>query len=106
MANDKNDFSVYGFGDFNLDLLKDKHDFLSEHQHGFCANHSTEPAVVEFTNIVYKHLEVKQHAVGVFIDLSKAFDSLNHYILLDKLKHIGIRGLPLQLIESYMSNRY
>lgn len=87
-----------------LNYLEKNH-LLSEHQHGFRANHSTESAIVEFTNNVYKYLEEKQHAVGVFIDLSKAFDSLNHFILLDKLQHIGIRGLPLQLFHSYLNNR-
>ena len=83
----------------------EKNNLLSEYQHGFRANHSTESAILQFTNNVYKCLERKHYVVGVFIDLSKAFDSLNHHILLDKLKHIGIRGIPLQLFENYISNR-
>ena len=78
---------------------------LSEYQHGFRANHSTESAVIQFTNIVHSYLENKHHVVGIFIDLSKPFDSLNHMILLNKLKHKGIRGVPLQLFKNYLKNR-
>lgn len=78
---------------------------LTQYQHGFRANHSTETAVLHFVNNIYKALEQKLYVAGVFIDLSKAFDSLNHNILLSKLQHIGIRGVPLELFHSYLSNR-
>lgn len=83
----------------------EKNNLLIKNQHGFRASHSTESAVLHFVNNVYKYLEEKYYVVGVFVDLSKAFDSLNHKILLDKLQHIGIRGLPLQLFTSYLQNR-
>lgn len=83
----------------------EENQILSQYQHGFRANHSTETAILQFVNNIYKSLEDKLYVVGVFIDLSKAFDSINHNILIDKMQHIGIRGVPLQLFRSYLSNR-
>ena len=83
----------------------EKNNLLTTFQHGFRANRSTESAVLHFVNSVYKFLEEKYFVVGVFVDLSKAFDSLNHDILLEKLQNIGIRGLAYQLFCSYLNNR-
>lgn len=83
----------------------EKNKLLTDCQHGFRENHSTETAILQFTEGIYKHLENKHYVAGVFIDLSKAFDSLNHHILLHKLEHIGIRGVPLNLFKSYISDR-
>lgn len=83
----------------------ENNNLLTTFQHGFRSNRSTETAVLHFINNVYKFLEEKSYVVGIFIDLSKAFDMLNHNILFDKLSHIGIRGVPLQLFRSYLSNR-
>lgn len=79
--------------------------FLTEYQHGFRAQHSTESAILEFVNNVYASLEEKMYVVGVFLDLSKAFDTLDHKILLHKLEHSGIRGVPLKLFQSYLDCR-
>ena len=47
----------------------------------------------------------KKHAIGVFIDLKKAFDTVDHGILIKKLKHYGVRGLASDWVKSYLSNR-
>ena len=65
---------------------------------GFGKKHSTSHAVIT-------EIEKKKHVIGIFIDLSKAFDAIEHGILLDKLEHYGIRGKLHTLIKSYISCR-
>lgn len=76
---------------------------LSKHQFGFRNEMSTEDAVIKLVNEIVCNLDGKSKCLGVFLDLSKAFDSVS--ILLDKMEWYGIRGLPLKLVESYLSNR-
>ena len=71
----------------------------------FEQTHSTETAILQFVNYVYTHLERKCYVAGLFIDLSKAFDSLNHKILIDKFEYMGIRGVPQKRFKSYIDNR-
>ena len=54
---------------------------------------------------IRKAWESGRHCLGVFIDFRKAFDTVDHSILIDKLEHLGVRGLPLELIRSYLTNR-
>lgn len=83
----------------------EKYNFLSSSQHGYRSNHSTESALLQFVSNVNKFLDERYYVVGLFLDLSKAFDSLDHKILVHKLSNIGIRGSPLHLFHSYISNR-
>lgn len=78
---------------------------IYDKQFGFRKNHSTEHAVNYSVNKILNGLEDKQHIIGVFIDLSKAFDTIDHQKLLLKLEHYGIRGVCLNLIRSYLSER-
>ena len=57
------------------------------------------------TKFLLHAFDRKEHAIGVFLDLSKAFDTVNHDILFDKLNHYGIRGLALEWVKSYFSER-
>lgn len=78
---------------------------LSESQFGFRKGHSTSHAVHSSVNIIKEAHKTNKHVIGIFIDLSKAFDTLDHSILLDKLDNSGIRGTANDLIASYLSNR-
>ena len=74
-------------------------------QFGFQKNCSTEHAILELVEQITKSFDNNNYMLGVFIDLSKAFDTVNHEILLNKLCHYGIRGLTFQWIKSYLNNR-
>ena len=78
---------------------------LTPSQHGFRKNHSTELAAVELIDRVTRLLENNETPFNIYIDLSKAFDTLNHNILLSKLKFYGLSNKALILIESYLTNR-
>ena len=78
---------------------------LFKSQYGFRKAHNTTHATLDFLQTVEAALKEDEYAVGVFIDLSKAFDTLDHDILLAKLDHYGIRGNLLSWLESYLTNR-
>ena len=78
---------------------------LYEKQFGFRKNHSTSHALNGSIDYIKTAIENKNHVLGIFIDLSKAFDTIDHSILLTKLSKYGIRGQALSLISSYLSNR-
>ena len=88
-----------------LDSFIDKHHLLTEHQYGFRAKRSTAMAVVELTENISTAINNKEYMVGVFIDLQKAFDTIDHNILFKKLYRYGIRGIALSWLKSYLSNR-
>ena len=78
---------------------------LYKNQYGFRKKHSTELAGLELNDIIVQNLERRKMPVSVFIDLSKAFDTIDHKILLKKLSYYGIKGTALKWFESYLTNR-
>ena len=78
---------------------------IYDKQYGFRKNHSTTHAINYSINKILSEIESKNHVVGIFVDLSKAFDTIDHQKLLTKLEHYGIRGICHDLLRSYLSNR-
>ena len=78
---------------------------LYDNQYGFRKGHSTSHALNYSIDLIRKSLNDRKHVLGIFIDLSKAFDTIDHGIMIDKLRNYGIRGNALRLLKSYMSNR-
>ena len=74
-------------------------------QFGFRKNHSTNHALIDITETIRLALDNKKYACGVFVDLQKAFDTVNHDILISKLDHYGVRGTANNWFSSYLKNR-
>jgi len=79
--------------------------FLSPKQFGFRKKLSTEDALVDFCSHILKALDAKTHCASLFVDITKAFDMVDHNILLRKLNRIGFRGNVYNWLLSYLSNR-
>ncbi len=83
----------------------DKHDILFINQFGFRKKSSTIHALLDITERIRESMDNGKYGCGVFIDLKKAFDTVNHDILLTKLEHYGIRNNILAWFKSYLSDR-
>ena len=81
------------------------HNCIYELQFGFRAKHSTDHALLSMAEEIRNAMNNNEIAVGVFVDFQKAFDTVNHNILITKLHHYGIRGIANQLLKSYLTDR-
>lgn len=83
----------------------EKYNIISKNQYGFRAGYNTQDAASELTSKIYKALDNSHRCLCIFLDLSKAFDSICHQRLMEKLEKIGFRGIALDIIKSYITNR-
>ena len=88
-----------------LENFLDKHQIINHGQYGFRTKTTTSMAIIDAIEEITNALDQKKHAVGIFIDLKKAFDTINHSILLNKLKLYGIRGVAGEWLRSYLTGR-
>ena len=88
-----------------LEAFFEREKILTDSQYGFRKNKSTTHAIEKATTLILEDLEKGIHTQAILCDLSKAFDTICHKRLVEKLEHYGVRGAPLKIITSYLHNR-
>jgi len=78
---------------------------LYDYQFGFRRYHSTTLALIDVVDQIYQHLDNRDMVLGIYLDLQKAFDTVNHNILLAKLANFGIRGVVYNWFKDYLNDR-
>ena len=88
-----------------LDNFLNRHDLLCPSQYGFRSNTSTSHAILELVEEITNCLDNNKYYIGVFIDLKKAFDTVDHDVLATKFYFYSVRGIAHKWIVSYLENR-
>ena len=82
-----------------------KKEIVFSFQFGFCQKYSTIHALIHLTDKIRYEIDKGNYACGIFVDFQKAFDTVDHHILLKKLEYCGVRGISNKWFASYLSNR-
>ena len=88
-----------------LDKFIDKCNLLNDCQYGFRNKMCTTHALINLVEEISSSIDAKKFSIGVFIDLKKAFDTVNHALLIDKLEFYGVRGPAKMWLKSYLQDR-
>jgi len=80
-------------------------ELLYKAQYGFRETFSTQHTILDVVSRIQTNMDKKMFTCGIFLDFKKAFDTVNHTILIDKLHHYGIRGIVHEWFTSYSANR-
>ena len=88
-----------------MESFIEQYDILSPSQYGFRKAHSTQHAILDIVSTIQKNMDKRLFSCGVFIDLKKAFDTVDHKIILHKLEHYGFRGVINKWFSSYLDGR-
>ena len=88
-----------------LHAYLEENKILYSKQFGFQLGQSTDHAIVQLVDQIYDSFDANRYTIGVFVDLSKAFDTVDHNILIKKLQLYGIKGKTLEWLKSYLTNR-
>ena len=85
-----------------LTSFLDRHNILYKHQYGLQRSRLTDHAILDLRTNIIEAVDSGEKSCSIFLDFAKAFDTVNHDILLEKLKYSGIRGLQLNWFKSYV----
>ena len=83
----------------------DTYTILTQNQFGFRKIHSTYMALLSLLDDISNEINNKNHSIGIFIDISKEFDTIDHNLILKKMEYYNIRGIFLNWFHNYLSNR-
>ena len=83
-----------------------KNNLLCDQEYGFLSKHSTELATIKLVDFLVKNMDENFIPCAIYLDLSKAFDTLNFDILINNLKFYGITCTPFKLLDNYLRNRH
>ena len=89
----------------NISSYMEKNHIFNNSQGGFRKNHSTTSTIAKFTDTILRDIDKDKTTIATFVDLTKAFDTVNHTILLLKLKNMGINADVIFWLTSYLENR-